>query len=217
MNQHIEELYRTLEKSQNKGTLFILDGASCSGKTSIRNDVLQDKSLNLEYVPRYCTRSVREGEIPGEEYIFLTQKDFDTLEKSGDLIESRHFEFGMSYGLPWKETIQTLIQGKNALAIINLGNILKIKQVLPHAVTILIDAPEEIIKNRLLRRGVNTKEQIEERLFNARTVHELRKYYHYVINNNDGLYECSIQFFREIVEANSRKCLRIQSLVENDS
>lgn len=204
MNQHIEELHRSLEKLQGKGTLFILDGASCSGKTSIRNGLIQDKSLNLEYIPRYCTRAVREGEIPGEEYIFLTKEEFNALENAGDFIESRHFDFGMSYGLPWKETIQTLMQGKNALGIINLGNIVKLKEVFPQAITILIDAPEATIRSRLLRRGVNTEEQIEERLSNAMAVHGIRKYYHYVINNDDGLYESSIQKLKEIVEKHSK-------------
>ena len=38
------------------------------------------------------TRAPRPGEVNGVDYTFLTQKEFDELEKSGDLIESGIFD-----------------------------------------------------------------------------------------------------------------------------
>ena len=202
MNQYLQQLYTKEANVAHKGTLFFLDGASCSGKTSMRNSLLQDQNLNLEYIPRYCTRYPREGEISGEEYIFIAQKKFDDLEKSDDLIEYRHFEFGMSYGIPWKESIETIRKGKNGLGIINLGNIVRVRNVVPDAITILIEAPEETIKRRLIQRGTNTEEQIAERLSNARSVDSFRQYYHYIVNNDDGMYEKAEHLLKEIVKSN---------------
>jgi guanylate kinase len=56
----------------------------------------------------------------------------------------------------------------------------------PEAVTVLVDASLETIRRRLVARGVNTPEQIDERLGNAARVQEFRKFYDYVVTNEEG-------------------------------
>ena len=45
------------------------------------------------------TRTPRNGEIPGVDYVFLTLEEFINLERSGNLLESGIYE-GNHYGTP---------------------------------------------------------------------------------------------------------------------
>lgn len=175
-----------LKLCENPGRLFVLDGASCSGKTTITERLRNDPKLKLKYVPRYCTRELRPGEIDGEEYLFIDHQRFLEMAYNGGFIEYRDFEFGMSYGLGWSPCLTPVLAGENALAVMNLGNARHLKEILPEIVTVLIDVPEKTIKKRLLGRGINKPHEIEERLGNARLVAEYRPYYDHVLNNEDG-------------------------------
>ncbi len=191
-------IYRSkLHNIKKPGILFLLDGASCSGKTTILHDLIHEGII--KQLPRYCTREPRKNISTESEYIFVSKNTFLSLAFSGAFIEYRDYLFGMSYGIPWKETFDYLLSGENLLGIINLGNILHVKKIFPEAVFILIDAPLDIIKKRLVKRGFNKKEQIDERLENAERVGSYKKYYDYIINNDDDMLKESEEKIKKII------------------
>jgi guanylate kinase len=167
------------------GTLFLLDGASCSGKSTLV-DRLSNGPGAIELVPRYSTRERRQDDQRRREYIFVAPESFRARAEAGAFIEYRDFLFGMSYGLPWAEAFGPLLEGLPALGVINLGNVEHVKTLVPEAVTILVDASLDTIRHRLVARGVNTSEQIEERLTNAARVQDFRKFYDHVVTNEEG-------------------------------
>ena len=167
------------------GTLFLLDGASCSGKSTLV-DRLTNGDGAIDLVPRYSTRERRQDDQRRREYIFVSPESFRARAEAGAFIEYRDFLFGMSYGLPWAEAFAPLLEGRPALGVINLGNVEHVKGLVPEAVTILVDASLDTIRHRLIARGVNTTEQIEERLGNARRVQDFRTFYDYVVKNEEG-------------------------------
>lgn len=69
-------------------------------KGSVDHDLQQTirDNLYLRTVP-CTTRAPRPGEVNGVDYTFLKQKEFDELERSGNLIESGIFD-GNQYGTP---------------------------------------------------------------------------------------------------------------------
>ena len=181
------------------GTLFLLDGASCSGKSTLVDRLTADLTLPLDLVLRYSTRERRPDDQPRREYLFVSRDHFLELARSGGFIEYRDFQFGMSYGLPWAEAFAPLLEGRHGLAVINLGNVRHVKTLLPEAVTILVDAPLTTIRQRLIARAVNTPEQIEERLTNAARVEAYRPYYDYIVRNDDGTLTEAQEFLRRLV------------------
>jgi adenylate cyclase class 2 len=184
----------------NRGTLFLLDGASASGKSTLVNRLTRDSGLPLHLVPRYSTRARRQDdERCGGEYIFTSHDVFRDLAFGGGFIEYRDFQFGMSYGLPWAEASAPLMEGRHAMGVINLGNVRHVKSVLPEAVTILVDASQQTIRQRLISRGVNTPEQIEERLANAARVEAYRPLYDYVVVNEDGTLREAEDTLRDLI------------------
>jgi guanylate kinase len=167
------------------GRMIILDGASCSGKTTLGTWLLEEAEAGLELVPRYTTRAPRPEEHSGSEYLFTSMEALHRLTEAGELFEYRDFEFGMSYGLPWELAVDRLLTGRNGLGIMNLGNVCHLKRVFPEAVTVLIHAPIEVIERRLRERGM-PEDHIAERLGNARRVESYRAFYDHVVVNNDG-------------------------------
>jgi guanylate kinase len=109
----------------------------------------------------------------------------------------------MSYGLPWVEAFTPLLEGRPALGVINLGNVEYVKALLPEAVTILVDASLETIRRRLIARQVNTPEQIDERLANAARVQNYRKFYDYVVTNEEGVLNEAEAFLRNLISSRS--------------
>ncbi len=185
-------------QSQGAGTLFLLDGASCSGKSTLVDRLTTDPGF-LELVPRYSTRPRRVDDQRRREYIFISHDEFRERAKAGAFIEYRDFQFGMSYGMPWAEAFTPLLAGRAALGVINLGNVEYVKALVPEAVTILVDASLETIRRRLIARGVNTPEQIDERLANAARVQHYRKFYDYVVTNEEGVLNEAEAFLRNLV------------------
>jgi guanylate kinase len=181
------------------GTLFLLDGASCSGKSTLVDRLSADPALPIDLIPRCSTRERRPDDQPRREYLFVSREAFVDLARAGGFIEYRDFQFGMSYGLPWAEAFAPLLRGRHGLAVINLGNVRYVKALVPEAVTILVDAPLATIRQRLIARGVNTPEQIQERLTNAARVEGYRPYYDHVVRNDDGTLNDAEDFLRSLV------------------
>lgn len=71
--------------------IFYLMGKSASGKDTIYQRLLADKSLKLRRIVLYTTRPVREGEEEGKEYYFTDEQRLKTLQREGRLIELRSY------------------------------------------------------------------------------------------------------------------------------
>jgi guanylate kinase len=182
------------------GALFLLDGASCSGKSTLVDRLTAGPGA-VDLVPRYSTRERRQDDQRRREYIFVSQESFRAHAEAGAFIEYRDFLFGMSYGLAWAEAFAPLLEGRAALGVINLGNVEHVKTLLPEAVTILVDASLDTIRHRLVARGVNTPEQIEERLSNAARVQNYRKFYDYVVTNEEGGLTEAEAYLRKLISS----------------
>ena len=81
------------------GKIFCVIGKSSSGKDTIYESLLEDKSLKLERIIPYTTRPIRDGEEEGREYHFCTEEDVQKLDAAGKIVEMR--QYNTVYGL-WK-------------------------------------------------------------------------------------------------------------------
>ncbi len=73
------------------GKLIVLMGKSATGKDTIYQLLLADKSLNLKQLVPYTTRPMRAGERNGEAYHFVTEEEFHVLLNGGRVIEHRSY------------------------------------------------------------------------------------------------------------------------------
>ena len=177
--------------------IVLLDGASASGKSTIKNRLIADAALDFHYVRRYTTRARRPDDMANSDYIFLSEADFRQRELAGELLEWRHFLFGMSYGLGWPEIREGMASGKNLLAVMNLGNVGHVKRQLPESVCVLVDAPLDQIERRIRARGLNTELEIIERVNNARQAKAAAHEYDLNCTNHDDAGEEAYDRLRE--------------------
>lgn len=185
MREQAEIWRQKLDSQPRRGSLVFLDGASGTGKTTLAHMLTQDEDLNITLVPRFSTREPR-PEITESEYVFVKRDEFERLAQNGELLEFRDFDFGMSYGISWQHLTEPLLQGKNALGIINLGSVRHIKKILPEALAILMYASSDTLRSRLVRRGLNNEAQIAERLESSKLAESYRPFYDHVVHNEEG-------------------------------
>lgn len=92
-----------------QGKLILVSGLSGAGKTTLIGGALKVLP-KVEYLTTYTTRSIRAGEVSGDEYIFVSTKEYDQLrEKSSNW---DHTEFsGNYYGADINEIRDKLKRG----------------------------------------------------------------------------------------------------------
>ena len=113
-----------------QGLLIVLSGPSGVGKGTILKELMKDESLKLSYSISWTTRKMREGEVNGENYWFVSKEEFEKAVDDGKMLE--HAEFvGNHYGTPADE-VKNLEEKekriKNILAFLNANSIKNLEE-----------------------------------------------------------------------------------------
>ena len=70
----------------NKGGIFIVSGPSGSGKDTLLKELFK-KRPQIKFSISSITRPMREGEIEGEKYNFISREKFEDMLKNDMLLE----------------------------------------------------------------------------------------------------------------------------------
>ena len=166
-----------------KHVLMAVSGPSGVGKGTIVKTILQRREDVVESVS-CTTREPREGEIHGKHYFFLSKEEFLRRIAEDDFLEYDE-HFGNYYGTP-KSFVEETLKTKSVIMEIDVVGALNAKKFFPNCVLVMILPPSlEELKNRLVGRGTEGKDEIENRL--SRLEYEVsQKYkYDYLIVNDD--------------------------------
>jgi guanylate kinase len=168
--------------SQLPGRLVVISGASGSGKSTLVQHLLARPDLQLQRSVSATTRKPRPGEQPGRDYCFVTVEEFERTR--GDLLEHAHVH-GHFYGTPAQPVRQAMAQGICVLLVIDVQGGFQVRQKVPGAVLIFIQAPSlDVLETRLRKRGTDDDATIDRRLANARRELEMAEEYDlHVIND----------------------------------
>lgn len=71
--------------------VYYILGKSSSGKDTIYHRLLQDEELKLHEIVGYTTRPIRNGEVDGREYHFVSIQQMEAMEQEGSIIEKRSY------------------------------------------------------------------------------------------------------------------------------
>jgi guanylate kinase len=173
-------------KIQNKktGNLIILSGPSGVGKTTLREE-LQKRMPGLRFSVSWTTRPQRPGEIMGQDYYFVSKKQFEQKIKADGFLEWArvHNEY---YGTLETPILRWIGKGEDILLDIDIQGARKVKKRMPQTITIFILPPskKELIK-RLLNRQTEPMQKIRLRLKNAETEIRAVKHFEYAVNNRE--------------------------------
>jgi guanylate kinase len=168
-----------------KGKLIVVSAPSGSGKTTIVKAVLAAHPRMLFSVSA-TTRPIRNGEVDGMDYFFLTREEFEHRIKAGQLVEWEEI-YGDLYGTLKSEVERALSTHKAMLFDIDVKGALSIKRHYPHdAILIFIRPPSvEVLKSRLLNRRTEDEETLKRRLDRASMeLHTASEFDYQVVNDN---------------------------------
>jgi guanylate kinase len=130
------------------------------------------------------TREPRPGEQDGVDYHFLDPAEFERRVEAGEFVEHASY-LGRRYGTLRSELERRTGAGKTIVLEIEVQGARQVRQAMPDAVQVLILPPSlEALRTRLVGRGTDAPDQIEQRLRTAEEEIAAREEFPYVIVND---------------------------------
>jgi guanylate kinase len=130
------------------------------------------------------TRPRRRGEEDGVQYWFLTEEEFARRVADDDFLEWVWY-VGNRYGTLVSEIERIRDEGSAPVLELETAGALKVKEQVPGAVTIFVNAPVEELERRLRERATESSGTIEKRIQIARRQLEQADEFDHVVENDD--------------------------------
>ena len=166
-----------------QGILAVVSGFSGAGKGTIMKALLE-KYDNYALSISATTRKPRVGEEHGREYFFLTKEEFENMIANDQFIEHAQYVENY-YGTPRPYVEEKMAEGKDVILEIEIQGALKVKKKFPETLLVFVVPPAaEELKRRLVGRGTETAEVIEERMKRAVEESEMMDSYDYILVND---------------------------------
>lgn len=170
---------------QNKrGLLLVVSGPSGAGKGTVCKRLVEKRSDVFLSVSA-TTRAPREGEVDGKHYYFISEEEFTERIRTGGMLEHAVF-CGNYYGTPKQAVDDMLAAGKNVILEIEVQGAMKVRSHYPEGVYIFVLPPSmQELRSRLIGRGTEAPEVVEERLSTAAWEFTHIQKYNYILLNDD--------------------------------
>ncbi|MFD2868313.1 guanylate kinase [Kurthia sp. 3B1D] len=173
-----------------RGLLIVLSGPSGVGKGTVRKELFSQPDTNYEYSISMTTRKPREGEVDGVDYFFKEREGFEKLIEEGKLLEYAEY-VGNYYGTPIDYVNETLDAGRDVFLEIEVQGATQIREKAPHALFIFLAPPSlSELQDRLIGRGTESQEVIQNRIAAANEELEMMNLYDYVVENDEVELAC---------------------------
>jgi len=176
-----------MQKAIPKGRLIVISAPSGAGKTSLISALLKTHGARLQLSVSTTTRPPRPGEEHGKDYFFCEKDVFAKQIEDGAFLEWA-FVHGNYYGTSRQWIEEQLARGGFVLLEIDWQGAQQIRAQFPReqVVSIFIRPPTvEALRQRLIDRGKDSVEVIEERLRAAKEELTHADEFDYVIMNQE--------------------------------
>ncbi len=163
--------------------MFVITGPSGVGKgTLIRG--LRERVPQLELAVSATTRPPRPGEVDGQDYVFLTDEEFERRAQAGEFVEHARYS-GNRYGTLRSELERRMVDGHPVVLEIEVQGARQVRAAMPEAVQVFIAPPgESALRTRLVTRGTDSADAVASRLETARRELEAQDEFRHVIVND---------------------------------
>mgnify|MGYP003998438733 FL=1 len=166
-----------------KGFAIIISAPSGTGKTTICNS-LRESIPDLKFTISHTTRKIREGEVDGVDYIFISKNEFKNKIKNNDFLEWAQVHDNY-YGTSLESADITINKGYDTLLEIDIQGVKSLRKMNYQGTYIIIFPPSiKELEVRLRKRGSDLEEKILQRVETGKK--EIKKYkmYDYIVTNH---------------------------------
>ena len=152
-----------------KGKLFVFSAPSGSGKTTIVRHLLKQERFNLEFSISATSREPRGFEKEGEDYYFISLKEFKNKIKNDEFLEWEEVYRDNFYGTLKTEIERIWGLKKHVIFDIDVVGGLRIKKKYPEETLAVFVKPPSVdeLKIRLKKRKTESEEKINMRIAKA--------------------------------------------------
>jgi guanylate kinase len=185
------------------GSILVLSGPSGCGKSSLVNEVLKQRD-DIYFSISTTTRDIRDGEVEGVNYHYITKDQFQKEIKEDMFLEWAEVH-GNYYGTSLKPVKKAISEGKLVIFDIDVQGHEIVKRKFSDILTSLfITTPtSDILKDRLVGRSTDAIDVVEQRLLNSKDeMSRLDEYDFLLINDN---FDESLDKFKSIVNVSLMK------------
>ena len=166
------------------GFLLVVSGPSGVGKGTLVERLIAvrpDCSLSISAT----TRARRPHETDGVQYFFLSREEFERRREAGLFLEWAEVH-GQLYGTPRAFVEERLGGGRIVVLEVDVQGGASIRRADRSAVSVFLSPPSiDALRQRLLGRGTDRTEVVEQRLRNAPAEMAQMREYDYVVLNDD--------------------------------
>ena len=180
-----------------------------SGPSGVGKDTLIERMAELGYDHHFTvtvtTRSPRPGERDGVNHYFVDEDEFEGMISRGELLEWARV-YGNYYGVPKQQVRDALTCGLHVVLRVDVQGAARLRSVVPEALFLFILPPSmEVLRGHLIKRGVNSDEDMKNRL--AAAVDEMKRVdlYDYQLVNEEGMLDATAARVRAIIERESQR------------
>ena len=151
-----------------QGKVLIFSAPSGSGKSTIVNHILSLRQ-DIEFSVSATSRAPRGEEKDGVEYLFYSEEVFRLLIADDKFVEHEEVYPGRFYGTLKSEVNRIWSKGHTIVFDVDVKGGVNLKKYFgDSALSVFIQAPSvEVLRERLIKRGTDSMEAIEERVAKA--------------------------------------------------
>ena len=180
--------------------LIVISGPSGVGKDAVVR-TLQRREANLHFVVTATSRKIRENEVNGVDYIFVSEQEFEQMIKNDELLEYA-IVYDQYKGIPKNQVREALQSGKDVIMRIDVQGAATIRKLCPEALLIfLIPSNQEEWIRRLIERQSETSASMNLRVVTARQELTCLKEFDYVVVNAQDCLDDAVDAIEAIIEA----------------
>ncbi|MFT5050320.1 MAG: guanylate kinase [Chlamydiales bacterium] len=173
----------TTDRDGLEGQMLLISGPSGCGKSTICRILIEDP--RVVFSVSATTRIIREGEVDGRDYHFLSKEEFGRRIEAGEFIEWAEV-YGNLYGTLRSSMVEALKAGKVFLVEIDVQGALQLKALGVPGIYVFVAPPSfEVLRQRLEGRGSETPESLKRRLQKAEDEYRERGKYDHIVVNED--------------------------------
>ncbi|MBA6157144.1 guanylate kinase [Tenacibaculum sp. S7007] len=174
-------------KKDFQGKLFVFSAPSGSGKTTIVRHLLKQERFGLEFSISATSREARGNEVNGEDYYFISAKDFKQKIKNDEFLEWEEVYRDNFYGTLKTEVERIWAQEKHVIFDIDVVGGLRIKKKFPEETLAVFVKPPSVdeLKIRLKKRSTESEDKINMRIAKASVELATAPQFDQIIKNYD--------------------------------
>ncbi|NJK85527.1 MAG: guanylate kinase [Bacteroidales bacterium] len=169
------------------GKCIIFSAPSGSGKTTIVNHLVKIEDLKLQFSVSACSRKIREGEVHGKDYFFLSIDEFRTYIDEDKFIEWEEVYKNHYYGTLKTEVDRIFNNNHNIIFDVDVMGGMNLKRKFgKEALSVFVMPPSiEVLQQRLEKRGSDPADKIAGRIAKAKFEMKYAEKFDKVLINDD--------------------------------